>query len=62
MKRTERSMNTAILELRIAQLGIFNPDDYTIGMVYDMLTEQANDNYEYIPLADQSDIDAFLGR
>ncbi len=55
-------MNTAILDLRIAQLGIPDPDDFTIGMVYDMLTESANDNYEWVPLADQSDIDAIFGR
>lgn len=55
-------MNTAIFELRMAQLGISDPDDFTIGMVYDMLTEQSNDNYEWVPLADQSDIDAIFGR
>lgn len=55
-------MNTAIFELRMAELGIQNPDDFTIGMVYDILTEKSNDNEKYIQLADQSDIDAFLGR
>lgn len=55
-------MNTAIFELRMCQLGIRDPDDYTIGMVYDMLTESANDNEKYTPLADQSDIDAIFGR
>ena len=62
VRRTERSMNTAIFELRMAELGIWNPDDFTIGMVYDILTEKSNDNEKYIQLADQSDIDAFLGR
>lgn len=55
-------MNTAILDLRISQLGISDPDDFTIGMIFDMLTEQSNDNEDYTPIADQSDIDAFLGR
>ncbi|MCR5448456.1 MAG: hypothetical protein K6F23_03600 [Solobacterium sp.] len=55
-------MNTAIFELRMAQLGIHNPDDFTIGMIYDILTEQSNDNEKYAVLADQDDIDAFLGK
>ncbi len=55
-------MNTAIFELRMAELGIRNPDDFTIGMIYDILTEKSNDNETYIQIADQSDIDAFLGR
>lgn len=55
-------MNTAIFELRMAQLGIYNPDDFTIGMIYDILTEQSNDNEKYAVLADQDDIDAFLGK
>lgn len=55
-------MNTAIFELRMAQLGIQNADDYTIGMIYDILTEQSNDNEKYPIIADQSDINAFFGR
>lgn len=55
-------MNTAILELRMCQLGIHDADQYTIGMVFDMLTEQANDNEKYPIIADQSDINAFFGR
>lgn len=54
-------MNTAIFELRMAQLGIMNPDDFTIGMIYDILTESSNDREDYARIADQDDIDAFLG-
>lgn len=46
----------------MVQLGIANADDYTIGMVLDMITEQANDHEEYPIIADQSDINAFFGR
>lgn len=54
-------MNTAIFELRMARLGIWNPDDFTIGMVYDIMVENSNDNEKYDRIADQDDIDAFLG-
>ena len=33
----------------------------TIGMVYDLLTEQANDKEEYPVKADQDDIRRFFG-
>lgn len=47
----------------MGQLGIAAiADEYTIGMVLDMLTEQSNDNEEYDIVANQDDIDAFLGR
>lgn len=47
----------------MGQLGISNiADEFTLGMVYDMLTESANDQEKYTPLADQSDIDAIFGR
>lgn len=46
----------------MAQLGITHPEEYSIGMIFDILTEQANDREKYIQLADQDDIDAFLGR
>ena len=45
----------------MAQLGITHPEEYSIGMIFDILTEQANDREKYIQLADQDDIDAFLG-
>lgn len=47
----------------MGQLGIATiADEYTIGMVLDMLIEQGNDNEEYDYVATQDDINAFLGR
>ena len=47
----------------MGQLGIAGiADEYTIGMVLDLLTEQANDQEEYDIIATQDDINAFLGR
>lgn len=47
----------------MAQLGIAPiANEYTIGMVLDMLTEKSNDGEEYDYIATQEDIDAFLGR
>ena len=34
-------------------------DDLTVGMVNDMYTEKANDDYEWKIIADQSDMDKF---
>ena len=61
MKPTTREPNGAIFMLRCAQLGL---DDealagMTMGMVYDLLTEQGNDREEYPVLATQEDFDAF---
>ena len=41
----DRANNGAIFMLRCAELGLSGADldDMTMGMVYDMLTEQAND-------------------
>lgn len=61
MRKTTRKMNTAIFELRMCQLGVRDADQYTMGMVYDMLTEQANDQEHYDQLATQEDINRFLG-
>lgn len=49
--------------LRCAQLQLSDDalSDMTIGMVYDMLAEQANDMEEYPILADQDDIKQFFG-
>ena len=47
----------------MGQLGIAGfADEYTVGMVLDMLVEQSNDHEEYNYIATQEDIDAFLGR
>ncbi|MBC8612073.1 hypothetical protein H8702_13325 [Massilimaliae timonensis] len=42
-------MNGAIFMLRCAQLGLSKTDldDMTMGMVFDMLTEQSNDSEKY---------------
>lgn len=49
--------------LRCAKLGL--GDDalggMTMGMVYDLLTEELNDNEKYPYKATQEDIDAFFG-
>lgn len=49
--------------LRCAELGLSDEAlaGMTIGMVYDMLAEQANDQEEYPTVADQSDIERFFG-
>jgi len=45
----DRANNGAIFMLRCAELGLSGADldDMTMGMVYDMLTEQANDREKY---------------
>lgn len=49
--------------LRCAELGL--SDDalrgMTMGMVYDMLTERANDREDYPIRATQADIEAYFG-
>ncbi len=47
--------------LRCAELGLSREDleDMTIGMVYDMLIERANDHEKYPRLAAQEDFDQF---
>mgnify|MGYP000030804576 CR=1 FL=1 len=49
--------------LRCAELGLTREDleDMTMGMVYDMIIEQANDREEYNYKATQEDITAFFG-
>lgn len=55
-------MNASTFMLRCAELHL--SDDMlrtmTMGMVYDMLTEKANDKEEYPFKATQEDIDAFF--
>lgn len=54
-------MNTAIYLLRCIQLGIQirDLDLLTMGEIYDMLTEQQNDEYKYPYKATQADFDKF---
>lgn len=50
--------------LRCAQLGLSDEalSGMSIGMVYDMLVEEANDQEEYPYKATQQDIEAFFGK
>lgn len=52
-------MTTALYALRCVQCGIAISDlEYlSIGLVYDMFTESANDSYDYPYKATQDDID-----
>lgn len=54
-------MTVGLYLLRSFQLGmnINDIDNMTVGMVLDVFTESANDGYEYKPLANQADMDAF---
>lgn len=64
IRQTTREPNSAIFMLRCCQLGLHDQDldSLTMGMVYDMLIEQANDNEQYPYKATQDDIYAFFGR
>lgn len=62
MRQTTREPNGAQFMLRCAQLGLSDEalTGMTMGMVYDMCTERANDRVEYPYKATQADIDAFF--
>ena len=49
--------------LRCAELGLSDEalDGMTMGMVYDLLIEQANDHFKYPVKTTQEDIYAFFG-
>ncbi len=49
--------------LRCAELNLTDSalQGMTMGMVYDMLTERANDREDYPIRATQADIDAYFG-
>lgn len=57
-----REYNTALYLLRCTQLGLHYEDmeHMTVGMVIDMMTEQANDACEYPTKATQDDFKNFL--
>ena len=63
IRPTVREMTGATFMLRCAELNLSGEDldDMTMGMVYDMLIERANDHAEYAYKATQADIDAFFG-
>ena len=50
--------------LRCSQLGLSDEalDNMTMGMVTDMLIEQANDSFDYPYKATQEDINQFFGK
>ncbi len=54
-------MTTPLFLLRCVQVGLSmaDLDLLTIGMVVDMFTERANDDYDYPQIAGQQQFDAF---
>lgn len=62
MKKSTREPNGATFMLRTAELGLTDEAlrDMTIGMVYDLLTERANDMEEYPSQGTQEDIRRFF--
>lgn len=60
---TTRESNGAIFMLRCAELGLHDEalQDMTIGMVYDLIAEKANDMEDYPKVATQDDIKRFFG-
>ena len=63
IRATVREPNGAIFMLRCAKLGLSDEalENMTMGMVFDMLTEEGNDREDYPIKADQSDIRSFFG-
>ena len=61
MRATVREETGATFMLRCAELGLSREDlaDMTMGMVYDMLIERANDQEQYSIRATQEDFDRF---
>lgn len=61
MRATVREETGATFMLRCAELGLSREDlaDMTMGMVYDMLIERANDHEQYSIRATQEDLDRF---
>lgn len=62
MRPTDRESNTALFLLRCVQLGLSISDLelLEIGMVYDMYTEAANDDWNgWCQKATQADFDRF---
>jgi len=64
IRATIREPNGAQFMLRCAELGLSDEalSNMTMGMVYDMLIEKANDREEYPIKATQADIEAFFGK
>lgn len=58
-----REPNGAIFMLRCAELGLSDEalSGMSVGMVYDLITEKANDQEKYPYKATQADIDRLFG-
>ncbi|MBQ3989768.1 MAG: hypothetical protein II630_02900 [Bacteroidales bacterium] len=54
-------MTTALFLLRVFQIGMTQDDldTLTMGTVFDIMTESANDDHKYKELANQDDFDRF---
>ena len=54
-------MTTALFLLRVYQIGMTQDDldTLTMGTVFDIMTESANDDRKYKELANQDDFDRF---
>ena len=61
---TTRKSSGAIFMLRCAELGLSYDDlqDMTIGMIYDMCTERANDGAEYDIIAPRGSLRGYIER
>ncbi len=61
MRPTVREQTGSTYMLRCAELGLTREDleSMTMGMVYDMLIEKANDHEQYSYRATQEDFDRF---
>ena len=64
VRATTRENNGAIFMLRCAELALSDEalHNMTIGMVYDMYTEKANDNEKYPYKGTQEDIYRLFGK
>lgn len=63
VRATTREPTGALFMLRCAELNLSDRalGGMTMGMVYDMLTERANDNEKYPYKATQEDIERYFG-
>ena len=63
VRATTREPTGALFMLRCAELNLSDRalGGMTMGMVYDLLTEELNDSVKYPYKATQEDIDAFFG-
>ena len=61
LRRSERTLTTALYTLRCVQVGLKIADlDYLeYGFVMDIITESSNDDYKYREVATQADFDKF---